>query len=288
MLITIGISFYNSEKTIRDAINSVFLQTYEDWELVLIDDGSIDNSLEVVKSITNNNPKVRIISDGHNEGLSNRLNQITLMANGKYIARMDSDDIMHPERINYQVILLEGNSNIDLVGTGTYTIDENNEITGFRETKKLNLSSESVLKFGLYVHPTVTGRTEWFRNNLYDPKYLRAEDLELWCRTLHNSNYAKIEMPLFYYRENSNVNIGNYLKSCTTARLIFKTYGPAMIGKMTTRKIILKSYLKGFTYWIFGKLSIEYLLVRRRNNKLNKFQYEEALSTLISILNYNN
>lgn len=285
MLVTIGIPFRNSEKTLQYAINSVFLQNYDSWELFLVNDGSIDNSMIIAKSISENHPNVSLISDGLKKGLSSRLNQISKLANGKYIARMDSDDIMHPDRIKQQVDFLEKNNNIDIVGTGTYIINENNKLTGLRETKPLNCSIKSVIKNGLYIHPTVMGRKEWFLKNPYDLNYLRSQDLELWCRTLLTSNFGKIELPLFYYRENSKINISNYLNSCKSNRKILKRYGPLSVGELITWKLILNSYFKSSAYWIFEKLSIEHILLKNRNNKLDEYSLKEASKGLSKILN---
>ena len=91
MAITIGIPFYNAEAYLADAIRSVFAQTYEDWELILIDDGSTDNSLAIARSV--DDPRVRVYSDGKNKKLASRLNELTQLATYEFIARMDADDV---------------------------------------------------------------------------------------------------------------------------------------------------------------------------------------------------
>src|SRR5438309_10301144 len=89
--VSIGIPFLNARRFLADAVRSVFAQTCDDWELLLVDDGSTDGSLDVVRSI--DDPRVRVISDGTNRGLCARLNQIASLARGKYLARMDADDL---------------------------------------------------------------------------------------------------------------------------------------------------------------------------------------------------
>src|SRR3990172_8588478 len=93
-LLTIGISFYNAERTLGDAIRSVFAQNICEWELILIDDGSKDRSLNIAKAIVD--PRVRVISDGKRMTLAPRLNQIAALAKAPLLARMDADDFMHP------------------------------------------------------------------------------------------------------------------------------------------------------------------------------------------------
>src|SRR3954468_15780628 len=103
--VTIGLPFVNSGETLPNAIRSVFAQTYDDWELILCDDGSTDISLEIARSVRD--ARVRVLSDGKNVGLPCRLNQIAAVARGEMLARMDADDLMHPNRIAAQVALLD-------------------------------------------------------------------------------------------------------------------------------------------------------------------------------------
>ena len=100
-LVTIGIPFYNASQFLEYAIKSVINQTYTNWELILVDDGSTDDSLSIARSF--NDQRIKILSDGVNKGLVSRLNEIILNSRGSYIARMDADDIMHFERIEKQI-----------------------------------------------------------------------------------------------------------------------------------------------------------------------------------------
>ena len=102
-LVTIAIPFYNPGPAFEDAIKSVFAQTYTNWELLLVNDGSTDDSLE--KALAIKDSRVQVINDGKNLGLGARLNQIAQLASGEYLARMDADDIMHPERIENKLFL---------------------------------------------------------------------------------------------------------------------------------------------------------------------------------------
>src|SRR5690606_22420882 len=111
-----------------DAIRSVFVQTHSNWELILIDDGSTDQSLDLALKIRDS--RVRVISDGKHKGLPTRLNEITASASGEYIARMDADDVMHPERLEKQVKFLLSHPSCDVVGTGVFFIDKNGTPVG--------------------------------------------------------------------------------------------------------------------------------------------------------------
>ena len=119
-LVTIGLPCYNVEVTVLDTVRSVLAQTLNDWELVIVDDGSTDATLELVERIED--PRVRVLSDGVNKGRSVRLNDLHREARGKYVARMDADDLMFPQRLEKQVEFLEANPDIDLVGSGLVSV----------------------------------------------------------------------------------------------------------------------------------------------------------------------
>jgi len=104
-LVTVMMSFYNCEKTLLDAVRSIFAQTFQDWELILLDGGSSDNSLEVAKSI--NDPRVRVFGDGSYHNHPTALNRLIDLARGKYIARMDGDDFCSPKRLEKQLELFK-------------------------------------------------------------------------------------------------------------------------------------------------------------------------------------
>ena len=128
--ITIAIPFLNAEKYLVDAIRSVFAQTHTDWELLLIDDGSTDKSLEIAHSIKDS--RVRVISDGFNKKLASRLNEITDIASHELIARMDADDLMSPDRLKIQLEILKSHPEIDLVSCGLYSTKNDLSLVGIR------------------------------------------------------------------------------------------------------------------------------------------------------------
>lgn len=281
-LITIAIPVFNGEKTLAFAIKSVLAQTYKNWELFIVNDGSTDRSMDVANQFSNS--RIQIVDDHVNKGLIARLNFITSIANGKYIARMDADDIMHPERLKRQVAFMEANHHFDVVDSAIYIINENNEVEGIRNTESLATSKASVLTHCLLTHPAVLGKKEWFIKYPYDPDYLRAEDYELWIRGYDNSKYGRVQEPLLFYRE-GNVNIRNYVNSSKSLRKIIRRYGPSLISNPGKRRIILLSYLKQWGYALFGFFKAQRLLVSFRSAKINQIEKEQAELIISKILN---
>ena len=268
MYVTIGIPFYNAEKYLLDAIKSVFAQTHKKWELILIDDGSTDNSLAIAKSIKD--PRVRVYSDGKNLKLAARLNQITELAKYDYIARMDADDLMSPTRIEKQLKILKDYPEIDLVSTGILSIDENLDIIGYRVPNYNYISFELLLeKKGTgIVHASILSKKEWYKRNRYDEILKIAQDYELWLRgsSKNDLNIFLIKEPLYYYREFNNVNLNKILNAYKNDRQVIKKY-----AKKHKLKFLIKSYIKTILVYILLKFGLnKFLLNQRINSEIPK------------------
>ena len=277
MRVTVGMPVYNAEDTLEDAIRSVFAQTFTDWELLIVDDGSTDRSMDIARAI--DDPRVKVVSDGPNRGIVYRLNQIAQMAQGQYLARMDADDMMHPERLARQLRWMEMHPDVDVVSSATYVIDGANNIVGCRAMEPLDTSPEAVLRYGLVVHPTVLSTTEWFRRNHYDANYCRSEDHELWCRTFTCSRFAKLDRPLFFYREGARKQwkyLTDYKQTNQSDRRIMRVYGPALIGEHNVRKLVWGCYLRLGIYYIATALGLQKMILVKRNIPLDAMQRQEA------------
>jgi glycosyltransferase involved in cell wall biosynthesis len=199
-MVTVAMSVLNGGSFLRQAVQSVLEQSWQNWELLLIDDGSTDGAIQALTCL--NDPRIRVINDGKNLGLSARLNQAIEIANGKYFARMDHDDICHPLRFAKQIGFLEKNTEIDLISAKCLTIDESGQVTGVLPSA-INHSNISCRPWhGFYMpHPTWLGRSEWFRENLYQvPGPYCCEDQELLLRSYKKSRFHTYPEYLLAYR----------------------------------------------------------------------------------------
>lgn len=264
-LVTVGIPFRNEGEKLELAIRSVFAQTYPNWELILVDDGADDQTRTVAERHLSE--RVRYVSDGQNLGLAARLNQITRMANGEYIARMDADDVMHPERLERQVSYLEANPEIEVLGTAAYIIDAENRVVGIRFPKVLPSPKANMDLKVPFIHPTLMARRQWMLRNPYDESYRRAQDSELWARTRLVSMFANLQEPLLFYRESGVFSLAKYRMNLRAGRKIILRYGPSTIGVVPTAVGILRSYFRLAVYTIGHVMGVtERLLERRRQN----------------------
>lgn len=282
-LVTIAIPFYNNQDTILDSIKSVFLQTYPNWELLLLNDGSRDNSLSLVENIKDN--RVKIISDDVNRGLVYRLNQIPKLASGIYLARMDADDLMHPDRISKQMEVLLADSDIDVVDTGTYSIDEIGNPIGMRGLDAIQDDPNRFVGKARLLHASIVGKKTWFLEHPYDANYVRAEDCELWCRTYKNSKFARVCEPLYIVRE-GKINVSNYIQGVRTVQKILLKYNYLMNKKHVWVKEFIKTYFKIGIYKSMGFFQLQHILTRRRNCLLTLAQKELLSKLIVQIQSY--
>jgi len=283
--VTIGLPFYNNAGTLKDAVRSIFAQTWANWELIMTDDGSSDDSLNIVRKITD--PRVKIIADGQNRGLVYRLNQITKEAAGEFLARMDGDDLIHPDRLLRQITFLENNPNHDLVSTGICSIDRENRARGVRALAPMNQSAEAILTHGEIIHASVVGKREWFKNNPYDPAFPRAEDRELWIRTFFSSRFGKVCEPLYFVREIDSFSLFKYLQSYTTERKILRKYGRHVLGFQKTAFLCARSWIKSILISSLDRLGQANAMMKGRIVPLREDQrqdFERAMAIIRSTI----
>jgi len=208
--VTIAIPFLNAELTLEHAIESVLMQSFRDFRLLLVNDGSTDRSVDIARQHLDDE-RVSIVDDGRRFGLSARLNQIADLTETPLLARMDADDAMHPDRIAKQVRFLREHPAVDVVGTDIYVIDASYRVQALRKV--------SVAKFGKrhsylqLFHPTIVGRTAWFRDNRYSSEFPRCEDADLWMRVGGGNNIQNIAEPLLFYNRFAPKDVGKILDS---------------------------------------------------------------------------
>jgi glycosyltransferase involved in cell wall biosynthesis len=202
-LITVILPVYNGEATLAIAMQSIFDQTFKDYEVLFLDDGSTDGSLAVARTFSDS--RLRVIHDGVNHGLAYRLNQGIDLAQGRYIARMDQDDICFPERLAKQFEFLETHPEIDLLGCRIIVFRNSHDIVGLTPFCGTHEEICAYPWRGLYLAaPSWMGRVEWFRRHRYRiPEAIHADDQELLLRAYPDSRFACMEEVLLAYRKES-------------------------------------------------------------------------------------
>lgn len=268
-LITIGIPIYNAEDYLADAIKSVLAQSYQNFELILVDDGSKDNSLMIAKDFEKQDSRIKVISDGVNKKLPARLNQIIAEAQGKYIARMDADDMMHSERIAKQLDFLLSNPQFDLVSTSLISIKNNNEIIGIRTyLPKQVTKKDALLGHSGILHASILAKKSWCQRNLYNEVNTLAEDYELWLSAIIKDDLKVGFLPeyLYYYREESSATKQKMLKGYDTQTKIISKYYKDILTEKEYRNLMQKFAVKKMVVNIADAVNMMHIILKRRSN----------------------
>ncbi len=204
-LVTVLIPAYNCEKYIKKCLDSIINQDYKNLEILVIDDGSIDKTVEIVKSSTD--PRIKLELNKKNLGLPKTLNKGFKLASGNYVARMDADDISLSSRIGIQVKFLENNPDHGMVGTLFARINDSGDI--FDACPELIYYEE--IKDGIKFMNSFCNGSIMFRKSFidtekisYDPTYAPYEDYELWTRVVNLTKASNIPNVLYLYSINPN------------------------------------------------------------------------------------
>jgi len=203
ILVSVIMSVYNSEKYVEESVRSIMKQSYSNLEVLIADDCSTDNSYEILLKLANEDSRIKIIKNEHNLKLAKTLNKLIKLAKGKYIARMDSDDIALPERIEKQVYFLENNYDIDFCGTNAFWINEKNKKIGKSYLPITSFDCKYYFRFGnTFIHPSILIKSFVLKEDLYSESFRYAQDYELWGRLLFkkNKNGANLTERLMLYR----------------------------------------------------------------------------------------
>ncbi len=201
-LVSVIMSMRNSAETVAAAVRSVQLQTLEDWEFIIIDDGSTDDSASIVSAC--GDARIRLVREATGAGLAARLNQAVGFSRGEFIARMDADDICFPDRLARQVARLREDAQLDLIGCGAVVFANNGELVG---ELPVGLTHGEIIDSPFHgfplPHPTWCGRAEWFRRNPYNRKLMKTQDQDLLLRTFADSRFAAVRDVLVGYRQDA-------------------------------------------------------------------------------------
>lgn len=221
-LVTVLIPVYNRPSVVN-TINSIINQTYKNIEILVIDNASTDNTVECVKKL--NDQRIRLIINEKNLGQTGSMNRGLDLAFGKYIARIDSDDVALPDRIELQVNFLESNPEYVLVGSWIRYISDDNQLGGIVKTCGTDEGLRFMQTFfcGIH-HPTAMYRTSIIRTYSikYDPNITMAEDYDMWRKLLHYGKGLNLNKVLIYYRRGKNndsiIHLNEMIKESRSVR----------------------------------------------------------------------
>lgn len=259
--ISIIMGVYNCETTVIEAIQSIQAQTYSNWELIICDDGSSDNTYKIVEEYSLNDQRIKLIRNQQNSGLNKTLNNCLKLAGGEYIARMDGDDRCDSHRFEKQIEVLENFHEFAICGTAMSFFDQNGN-WGSNTVPKFP-TPEQVATGTPICHATVMIRKaalDSVGGYSEELNTLRVEDVDLWLR-LYAKGYRciNIQEPLYYMRNDQNaLNRRKYIYRINSTRTRLRGCRILNLG--------ISSYIKAFKPMVFGLVPAKLRQVIRRHN----------------------
>jgi len=237
--VSVVMPVHNGELYLREALESILKQTFGDFEFIIIDDGSTDATRDILRSYAD--PRIRLVYNEHNIGLTKSLNKGLGLAQGEYIARQDADDISHPERLAKQVEVLDNNPGVSILGTAYQRIDSQALPLGTVEVLTDNVELQNNLLVGdCFCHGSVAMRKRDVETvGKYNEAMEPAEDYDLWLRMSERSEVANLPEVLYSYRLHpQSVSATRALEQRGCARLAvekalerrFREYGSALVS----------------------------------------------------------
>lgn len=213
-LVSIIIPVHNSEKYIIETIDSVKKQTYQNWELILVDDCSTDSGVEIIKKNIKKDKRIKLIKLEKNSGAAIARNTGIDIAKGKYICFLDSDDIWDKEKLTKQIKFITKN-NYAFIFTGYEFMSENSIPNGKKVFVPLKIKYNEALKnTTIWTSTVMFNMQKLSKNDIYMPNVRRGQDTATWWKVLKKVDYAYgINEILAYYRRSSNSLSSNKLKA---------------------------------------------------------------------------
>lgn len=200
--VTIVLPVFNGERYLREAIDSVLAQSYRDFELWVVNDGSTDSTVDIIDSYKD--PRVHRIDNPHNLGLVATLNRAFAMVESPFIARMDDDDLWHERKLELQIALLKSQPDVGVCGTSIHKFGDLDAVHIFPE-------NSDALKVGLLFYCMMSHPSVVYRRNMlvetgltYQQDYFPAEDYKMWIDVLKHSKILNLQQPLVEYRQHGS------------------------------------------------------------------------------------
>ncbi len=217
-LVSVVMPVYNAASTVKQAIQSILYQTYTHFEFIIVNDGSTDNSLELINGFTDQ--RIKVIHFAKNQGIVAALNKGVAEAKGDFIARMDADDESLPERFQYQLDYMRQHPEIGVCGTW-FRLHTGKVI---QPPSKHHIMLYELMNRSVFHHASIMIRADVikpFKQQLYDARFEFTEDLELWMRLIRTTTFGNVEQVLLVIRANQGTHRAHQ-KTVSTHNVLLK------------------------------------------------------------------
>lgn len=201
-LISVVMSAYNSEKFISGSITSILDQTYDNWELIIINDASSDNTLKIINQFSEKDSRIKVIDNRKNLGLTISLNIGIKNTSGEYIARLDSDDLAEPSRLEKELDYLHTYPDVGLIGSGAHLINSfGDKIGSMNVMSQPYFVNKFIINLNPFIHSSLMFRKKALDDvGAYREKFRYSQDYDLILRLNDRYKLSNIPLPLIRWR----------------------------------------------------------------------------------------
>lgn len=278
-LVSVMIPCHNATRTLPLALSSLLSQTYDNWECLVVDDGSEDQPDRLVSML--GDPRVRYVRLGTNHGRGFARQVALEMARGDLICMLDADDWYYPSKLQDQLDMMENNKDLVLISSGMAIVDRSHEIKAVRRPigNSDRFARKNPMHFGLVPFPFAPSivRTETAKRYRFDGNLRRAEDADFLLQLVLEHKYGISPQLHYVYTELDSVDIDNVISSIRGVRLVMQKYSRSY--PVASRVIRGKLVLKTMAYRLSFRLGIHQQVILKRSQRatpVEKMSFEEA------------
>jgi glycosyltransferase involved in cell wall biosynthesis len=268
-LVSVIMPVKDAGRFVGAAVESIVKQTHANWEMIVVDDGSSDETGKILKKFAKKDRRIKVITHKVSKGIGASLNQALFKAHGEFVARMDGDDIALSNRIATQVAFLQKNSEIVAVGGQVEMIDGAGEIFAYKHFPTNPTSLREMIMWMVPIqHPVMMVRGEVYKKCRYDEKLKTAEDVDMMMQLLEHGEFGNVSETVYQYRKvdtsNGYHNVKQTFWLTTLGRMrgiLHYSYKPSVKGIMLSllqiavvgilpSKLVVRMYESKRFFWL--------------------------------------
>jgi len=261
---------YNCEKYVGDAIESILNQTFKDFEFIILDDASRDNTYSVIKTYAKKDKRIRLYKNKKNMQVAHSLNKGVTLAKTDIIVRMDADDVSYPKRLETQYKYLLRHKNVAVVGSNMDIMNKDGKIVSKREYSSSSKELKKIsFRYSPFAHPSVVFRKHVFEEfGGYDPAMVPCEDIDLWFKIGSKYEFGNIPKTLLKYRFIISSNSHKGLKKLELLGLKIKLNAIRKYGYKISFDDIIFNIMQYLSLWFMPNRERIYFYDFLRSRKL--------------------
>ena len=284
--ISVVLPAYNAEKYLDQAVRSILAQTFTDFELIIVDDGSIDNTLVIAHNLANDlaDPRIRVIANKENRGIPKTRNIGWKAATGEFIAHQDADDYSHPTRLEKQITYLRKNPKVGVLGTNRQTLNRQGKIRDHKPMPEQAVFDDLLHRNLIINGSAMVRRSVLEQADGYDEWFPTCEDYDLWLRIADGIAWIRnLPDALYVHREHDESMTAKDPGDLIAWRMLALAVATGLVTQADVKRYY-EDGIETFAMEMPSQLKLEYLTLLAAGLK-NAKQYKQSLDAFLELKN---